>query len=476
MAAVLSAAPLIPAACLGAPDPPPDGYDLVRVSDGLSPASLAGIGQLSFQPGEPSHLYATRTYFGTVTRFDHAPSGLLTNAVDVATGLPYPVGVAFHGTELFVTLNLANDGRIARLRDLDGNGTFEERVDFVRGIPRGDHHVNQLQIRANALWTSIGQRGNNGDPRFENVYTGTLVRVADLGQVDFAGGANYLPDSTTFVDPAPIDGWLRRYARGFRNTFGVRLDVEGRLWATDNGASACATCSARNRFPIDTPDLVYRDVQPGDKGIFPPEGYPGGGGATIQPCAILGLHVAATGFAFVTSGPDDGRLLVAEYGPTDTTLAGGRDVVRVDPDSGSWIPFLPGFDRPTDLVAGPFGEYLIADYDEPAIYRLSLTVSDASTETSASPVGLSLGVSPNPCSGQSSVTFALDEPSPITLFAFDAAGRVVARIAERHCPQGRCAIAWNGRDDRGQRLPAGEYWLRLDASGATAVRRISLLP
>src|SRR5205814_10102291 len=139
-------------------------------------------------------------------------------------------------------------------------------------------------------------------------------RIADLDQVDYAGGANYLPSATEYVNAAPLDGMLRRWAYGLRNPFGLRLDALGHVWVSDNGASFCNTCSSCGNFAIDTPDFMYRDVPQGAKGNFPPPGYSGGGGATMSPFATLANHAAVTGFAWIATGPDAGNLLLAEFG------------------------------------------------------------------------------------------------------------------------------------------------------------------
>lgn len=456
-----------------APGSPPEGYSLSRVSDALPGSSLEGVSQLAFDPRTPEYLYAVRTFTGKITRYDYASDGQLSQPFDVATGLAYPVGLAFKDSALYVTQNVTGDGRIARLRDLDHDGFYEERSDFVRNIPRGDHQVNQLQIRGETLWTSIGQRGNNGNPIYENVYTGTLVRIADLSQIDYDSSANYLPDSTTFVDPAPVDGYLRRYARGFRNAFGVRVAEDGGLWVTDNGASACSTCSARNRFPIDTPDLLYRDVRPGDKGIFPPPEYPGGGGATIQPCAWLDIHSAATGFDFVPSGPDAGMVLVAEYGPTDTTLTVGRDVVLVDPENGNVTSFIEGLNRPTDLMVDPSGRILIADYGAKSIYLLVMPeTSGAPDPTTSSPTLIAGGrierMQPNPFARGTEIVYFLPRAGEASILVFDAGGRRVRTLEVTRQAVGQSVLLWDGRDDAGHEVMSGVYRIRLLEPGRRA--------
>src|SRR5690349_10890767 len=120
-------------------------------STGVPDSLISGIGQLAWAPGDAAHLYAVRPDDGDVMRYDYAGDGTLSHALRVAAGLTYPCGLAFRGTELYVSTNAASDGRLVRLRDLDHDGTFEDRVDFVRGIPLREHQVDQIQIRGNSL-------------------------------------------------------------------------------------------------------------------------------------------------------------------------------------------------------------------------------------------------------------------------------------------------------------------------------------
>jgi hypothetical protein len=203
-------AALLPSLAGATPGPPPAGYALVRISDAVPASFLDGIGQLAFQPGDPAQLYAVRPAAGAITRYDFdAASGALSNAVNVASGLPYPVGIAFRGRDLFVSLNPTLEGRLARLRDLDLDGTFEERTDFVRGLPRDVHTVNQIQIVGAGLYVGIGSKSSGGSPACETPYNGTIARIADLDQTDFGPSAVNLPDTTNFVDPLPSCGSMR---------------------------------------------------------------------------------------------------------------------------------------------------------------------------------------------------------------------------------------------------------------------------
>jgi hypothetical protein len=310
-------------------------------------------------------------------------------------------------------------------------------------------------------------------PSCERIYCGVIARIADLTQVNFTGGGNYLPDSVTFVNPAPpLDGFLRRYASGFRNPFGLRVDAGGQVWTSDNGASLCNTCSTCNRFPLDTPDYFYGPVPQGARGQFPPAGQPGGGGATIAPLSNLGNHPAAAGFDFVSQGPDAGKILLTEFGPTDP-LPVGRSVVKIDPVSGSLSPFIAGLDGPTDLVADASGRLVISDYLTPAIYLLTPPATTGVTPTAGRGLAPTIDrVAPNPVANESSIQFTLARAGEVTVTVHDLGGRRIATLLAGHSDAGSRTVTWNGRDGEGRAAAPGVYLCRVATADGEATARL----
>jgi hypothetical protein len=105
----------------------------------------------------------------------------------------------------------------------------------------------------------------------------------------------------------------------------------------------------------------------------------------------------------------------------------------------------------------------------------------------ASPVGVPGGLParplalaparPNPANGGGTVFASrLDRSGPMALEIFDVAGRRVRVLVSGDRPAGAYADAWDGRDDRGRRVPAGLYFARLLAGGAAVTRSVVVLP
>jgi hypothetical protein len=72
-----------------------------------------------------------------------------------------------------------------------------------------------------------------------------------------------------------------------------------------------------------------------------------------------------------------------------------------------------------------------------------------------------LRVGPNPFHGTAEILFALPKDGAVELRVHDLAGREVRTLAAARFNAGPHAIAWDGRDAHGARVPAGIYFVRL---------------
>jgi len=182
---------------------------------------------------------------------------------------------------------------------------------------------------------------------------------------------------------------------------------------------------------------------------------------------------------------DDGRILVSGHSET-----GGKDNVfsaaRYNADGTTDASFgtqglvtveFPGTDA--DLAWGMAldgeGRPVLAG-DSDALFGLARLETDppAATgvpdEPGASAV---LRVGPNPFRSAAGIHYRLSRDGDVALRVFAADGALVATLADGPQAAGEHDAAWAGRDDRGVELPAGVYFLRLDAEGRTLTRRIT---
>ncbi len=61
------------------------------------------------------------------------------------------------------------------------------------------------------------------------------------------------------------------------------------------------------------------------------------------------------------------------------------------------------------------------------------------------------------------------------IVVFDVAGRRVRTLVDERRPAGVFSVAWNGEDDRGQRVASGVYFYRMRAGAFVDTKKMVLL-
>ena len=83
---------------------------------------------------------------------------------------------------------------------------------------------------------------------------------------------------------------------------------------------------------------------------------------------------------------------------------------------------------------------------------------------------------PNPAGASVEIRFSLAAPAHATLAVYDVSGRRVTTLLSGLTPAGPHRVLWDASDERGGRVPAGVYFLRLAAAGKTLVRNVVVMP
>jgi hypothetical protein len=88
-----------------------------------------------------------------------------------------------------------------------------------------------------------------------------------------------------------------------------------------------------------------------------------------------------------------------------------------------------------------------------------------------------LGVYPNPAPiGGAHILYRLPNAGPADVAIYDMTGRVVRRLVAGSLPSGVRSVGWDGRDENGLPVGAGNYFVRLVAgAGVTATKRLTLV-
>ena len=91
------------------------------------------------------------------------------------------------------------------------------------------------------------------------------------------------------------------------------------------------------------------------------------------------------------------------------------------------------------------------------------------------PVELSLASFPNPFREKALVSFAVTADGPTRLQVFNSRGQLVRELLSEQKGPGTYQKIWDGRDANGVSCSAGIYFLRLESSGTSLIRKIALV-
>jgi hypothetical protein len=153
-------------------------------------------------------------------------------------------------------------------------------------------------------------------------------------------------------------------------------------------------------------------------------------------------------------------LIIADD-PTDRF---GYDLLASDMSGDGIADLLIGARR-----ADPMGR---PDAGELCVFMGSSTASAVGT---TNPALANLRVFPNPSSGLVTLFFAPSKTSQTSLSIYDVRGRHVRTLVEGRAVAGAGSVAWDGTGARGEKVPAGVYFVRMISGAHEVTRRIVLL-
>jgi flagellar hook assembly protein FlgD len=81
---------------------------------------------------------------------------------------------------------------------------------------------------------------------------------------------------------------------------------------------------------------------------------------------------------------------------------------------------------------------------------------------------------PNPTTGATEVSYHLPGPGMVSLKVYDIAGHGVRTLVDGSRLGGDYQESWDGKDEAGQNLPSGVYFIRLSVGAYQSSRRIVL--
>jgi hypothetical protein len=122
------------------------------------------------------------------------------------------------------------------------------------------------------------------------------------------------------------------------------------------------------------------------------------------------------------------------------------------------------------------GYFWTCDFAYPWILKLDLGLTGVERGEKPGPVfpkELRLyPVVPVPMSSKAEIRFEVSSTSRVKLTLVDIAGSWVRVLNDGVMRPGEYRVVWDGRNDQGQRVPSGVYFLKLEALGQSAVQRV----
>jgi hypothetical protein len=201
----------------------------------------------------------------------------------------------------------------------------------------------------------------------------------------------------------------------------------------------------------------------------------------LPPVAAL-ISIALTILLTLCSAPLQAGTICGHVRDADTGGPIDRAGVFVQDPGGGYT----GYHGATDAT----GSFCI-DGVPPGTYDLSVQVDDYQiawlsgvvVEDSMSDVILDAVLPPlwlwppwpNPAVGQINLRLRSRLAAPLTLAVFDVAGRLVHGWRADAGPVTERTLVWDGRDQRGRRVPAGRYFVMLRSGDVSLTRPVLIL-
>jgi photosystem II stability/assembly factor-like uncharacterized protein len=168
-------------------------------------------------------------------------------------------------------------------------------------------------------------------------------------------------------------------------------------------------------------------------------------------------------------------VLVDPIYPQTLYLATDVGVYSTVNGGAAWFPLGNGMPIQTvfDLSFHPGSRMLAAATHGRSQWTLMVGSAPLAVRETAAPPQIQLsGPRPQPSRGAVRLELELPRATSLDVAIYDAGGRRVRALASGSRAAGRQALTWDGTDDRGRTVAPGVFFVRANAGGAIATRRV----
>ena len=341
-----------------------------------------------------------------------------------------------------------------------------------------------LMVEATVANTTFSENFNS---QGAGLYVGRYAN-ADVSHCRFLNNSAFMQGGATYKGGVFADNLgetvVYTYCEFTGNRAGVREDGSD---STDYGRGGAFSTRFYTRAEFHNctfyDNTVHGPIQEGDAVMLPSEGYTFD--SDLQRCDFVNTVFYGTSgnsIQLIARNGAIGRLENCAFEHGQVQFAGA---VPVDP---VYIINYP-FSSPTELWPADGSALINAAQDEGQTVDLAgISVPNGQAPDIGayeapygySPVGENdaaarlVQVRPNPFTSTTEFRFSLPQGSG-RLEVFDVAGRKVRTLSATSESVEMFSATWNGRDDRGRRLPAGTYFCKVHSGRSVLTERVVLL-
>jgi len=239
-------------------------------------------------------------------------------------------------------------------------------------------------------------------------------------------------------------------------------------------------------------DRTYTRLFPGG-----PEPFDGAYGIAVDknnnPVVTGALVYTSYDCVTIKYDPNGNRLWVRTYDSGDNNGGGGvtadrldnvvvvaannvTDILKYDPGGTLTWQGSHNFSISMDVAADTLNNFYAVGDNGTDMYIVKYGVASKIQEKSNSLlVPDLLTIHPNPFQILTSISFTLKNTSSIVLKVYDQSGREVVVLAKTILSEGKHTLKWDGRDKKGQIVPAGIYYVIYKDGDAIVSRKLLLV-